>query len=131
MKTLTAYDTLTLVINQMVVDTVDENTTNSLRLMLELEAFKPLQSIIEDKIVEIGTYLKTKEARPVIIQDDAVLEDDAADLNEELRIELESALRSPQFEYEDAQNYAKDILSSSLKFDKKVTIDLVKPKDLH
>lgn len=131
MKNLTAYDTLTLVISQMVVDTVDENTTNSLRLMLELEAFKPLQSIIEDKIVEIGLYLKGREARPVSILDDAVLEEDDCDLNEELRVELESALSSPPFEYEDCRNYAKDILSSSLKFDKKITIDLVKPKDLH
>jgi len=53
-----AYKSLTEVINQIHVETADKNTIQSLRNMLDMESFQPILSVIEDKIIEIGDYLK-------------------------------------------------------------------------
>ncbi len=56
-----AYNTLTQVIDQMVADRLDRGTIESLRSMLDLEAFQPIRHVIENKIIEIGNFLKSKE----------------------------------------------------------------------
>jgi hypothetical protein len=60
-----AYKNLTQVIDQMVADRLDKGTIESLRNMLDLEAFQPIRSVIENKIIEIGNFLKSKETPTV------------------------------------------------------------------
>lgn len=60
-----AYNSLTQVIDQMVANRVDRGTIDSLRNMLNFDAFQPIRKVIEDKIIEIGNYLKSKEVPPV------------------------------------------------------------------
>jgi hypothetical protein len=60
-----AYNSLTQVIDQMVADRLDRGTIESLRNMLELDAFQPIRSVIENKIIEIGNFLKSKETPSV------------------------------------------------------------------
>lgn len=59
-----AYNTLTQVIDQMVADRLDRGTIESLRSMLDLEAFQPIRHVIENKIIEIGNFLKSKDVPP-------------------------------------------------------------------
>lgn len=56
-----AYNSLTQVIDQMVAERLDKGTIESLRNMIDLEAFQPIRSVIENKIIEIGNFLKSKE----------------------------------------------------------------------
>ncbi len=62
MKPKAAYTTLTQVINQLVADTMDENTITSLRSMLDMPNFQPIREVIENKIIEVGNFLKSKES---------------------------------------------------------------------
>lgn len=96
-----AYVSLTQVINQMLAETMDENTIESLRSMLDLAAFQPIRSVIETKIIEVGNFLKSKEAKEEIkiLKDESTQIDDG-ELNAESRKEIESLLNSPCFEYE-------------------------------
>lgn len=59
-----AYDSLTQVIESLSADRVDENTVLSLKGMLTLTAFAPIRTIIENKIIEIGNYLKAHKLQP-------------------------------------------------------------------
>lgn len=60
-----AYNSLTQVIDQMIADRLDKGTIESLRNMLDLEAFQPIRLVIENKIIEIGNFLKSKETPTV------------------------------------------------------------------
>lgn len=102
MKPKAAYTTLTLVIDQMVADTMDRNTIESLRNMLEMEAFQPIRNVIEKKIIEVGNFLKSKEVpkpEPVMVWMGKTQEK-KVESNDALRQEIEDLLTSPPFEYE-------------------------------
>lgn len=129
MKPKAAYTTLTLVIDQMVADTLDRNTIESLRNMLDLDAFQPIRDVIEKKIIEIGNYLKSKEPpapEPVQVwmgQPKKVVPEIKVESNEALRQEIEDLLNSPPFEYENPDdvrthfNEVKQRFEDSLEFD--------------
>lgn len=114
-----AYISLTQVINQMLAETMDENTIESLRSMLDLSAFQPIRAVIETKIIEVGNFLKSKEdpkeesvpkeepQKPFWTSTNLV---DDGQVNEETRKEIESLLNSPPFEYE---NDIKDFFKTS------------------
>lgn len=97
-----AYVSLTQVINQMLAETMDENTIESLRSMLDLSAFQPIRDVIQTKIIEVGNFLKSKEEKaeseiPKEVTQERV---DDGEVNAGTREEIESLLNSPLFEYE-------------------------------
>jgi hypothetical protein len=106
MKTKAAYSMLTLVIDQMVADTLDRNTIESLRNMLDMDAFQPIRDVIEKKIIEVGNYLKSKDApKPEPIQVwMGAKQEKKVESNDALREETEDLLNSPPFEYENEQD---------------------------
>ncbi len=134
MKTKPAYESLTQVINQMTADTLDRNTIESLRNMLDLPAFQPIRNVIEEKIIEIGNFLKSKDepkAEPVTVWMGKTQET-RKESNEE---EHDDMLISPPFEYENEEdvrshfNYVKDQFDMSLEFDVVLTsIDKLQDK---
>lgn len=137
MKPKLAYDSLTQVIHQITADTLDRNTIESLRAMLDLPAFQPIRNVIEEKIIEIGNFLKSKDApkqEPVMVWMGKTQE-----TRKESNEEHDDMLLSPPFEYENENdvrshfNYVKDKFDKSLEFDVVLTAieDLpnVKPKD--
>ena len=95
-----AYDSLTQVITTMVANRLDRNTIDSLRQMIELDAFQPIRSVIEEKIIEIGNHLKEVDAKEALKVETPKTRIDDGIQNEETRKEIESFLNSPCFEYE-------------------------------
>lgn len=128
MKTKAAYNTLTLVIDQLVADTVDRNTIESLRNMLDMNAFQPIRDVIEKKIIEIGNYLKSKDAKeavkPEIVPETRI---DDGIVNEEMRMEIEYLLNSPPFEYETETQINDYFQTMRDKFDSSLEFDVVLP----
>jgi hypothetical protein len=107
MKTKAAYSTLTLVIDQMVADTLDRNTIESLRNMLDLPAFQPIRNVIEKKIIEVGNFLKAKDEAPKPEPIQVWMganQEKKVESNDALREEIEDLLISPPFEYENEQD---------------------------
>jgi capsular polysaccharide biosynthesis protein len=105
MKYSQAYVSLTQVINQMLAETMDENTVTSLRSMLELSAFQPIRDVIETKIIDVGNFLKEKEEKKSLL--DMMTQVRAESLKESHNVddaviveEEEEDLDSPPFEYE-------------------------------
>lgn len=129
MKTKPAYDSLTQVIDQMTADTLDRNTIESLRNMLDLPAFQPIRDVIEKKIIEVGNFLKSKDiiaTQPIEVwmgQPKKVVPDLKVESNEALRVEIEDLLNSPPFEYENENDVReqfqriKDHFGDTLEFD--------------
>lgn len=128
MKTKPAYTTLTLVIDQMVADTLDRNTIESLRNMLDLPAFQPIHDVIEKKIIEVGNYLKSKEEEE---KEKEILKDNplhrqapmgAGELTDKIN-SLPDLPDGIEIDYEYEANlytnfqYIKDKFDSSLEFD--------------
>lgn len=67
----TAHKALTQVISGLVADNLDENTTQSLRSMLELDSFQPVRELITRKIAEIDSHLKkVSESKSATMQAD-------------------------------------------------------------
>ena len=125
MKTKPAYDALIQVVSQISADTVDENTIESLRNMLELPAFLPIRVEVNAKIIEVSKYIKSKkvEVKPGPVE---------PVFSPELPISLQDILiqiKNPDgdFEYENEEEKIKsiyqafekmrDIYDSSLEFD--------------
>lgn len=128
-----AYVSLTQVINQMLAETMDENTIESLRSMLDLSAFQPIRDVIQTKIIEVGNFLKSKEEKieseiPKEVTQERV---DDGEVNAETREEIESLLNSPPFEYEtDRKDFFKtsSIKMSPYFYDKIGLKPIVPPK---
>lgn len=128
-----AYVSLTQVINQMLAETMDENTIESLRSMLDLSAFQPIRDVIQTKIIEVGNFLKSKEEKieyeiPKEVAQERV---DDGEVNAETREEIESLLNSPPFEYEtDIKDFFKtsSIKMSPYFYDKIGLKHIVPPK---
>lgn len=123
MKPNAAYNALTQVIDQMTADTLDRNTIESLRNMLDLPAFQPIRSVIEKKIIEVGNFLKSKDTpTPPPIDVWMGQPKPKVENNEALRQEIEDLLTSPPFEYENPDdvrttfNNVKDRFKDSLDF---------------
>jgi hypothetical protein len=137
MKPNAAYESLTLVIDQMTADTLDRNTIESLRNMLDLDAFQPIRDVVEKKIIEVGNYLKSKESPPPapapIEVWMGVAPKKQVESNEALREEIEDLLNSPPYEYENESdprgylNQVKDgVGDTALDFD--ITLDALDPR---
>ncbi len=126
-----AYNSLTLVIDQMTADTLDRNTIESLRNMLDMNAFQPIRNVIEKKIIEIGNFLKSKDnpkEEPIEVWMGKPSKP-KVESNDAQRAEIEDFLNSPPFEYENPNDIrshfhtVKDRLAGSLEFDVVLDVD--------